>query len=212
MNANSSVSSTGRPNSRLREVFIFSPLAFAHWWGGRRWDYSGGGREKSTYVNPKKKNNSKSKSKPPPIGTRYCLLFSGSQYSRATTTPEHVWDLCGRTTTTASTREKRFRKMYRKKNGFKAHTTAHTRKTLVRRNGRTVRARRPTGQRLEARLRQFGGTPVADRPSGRPVYRGSVFFRRVWRRRGVVRAALSTDQGRRFRNVTYYYCYYFCYY
>jgi len=34
MNANSNISSTGRPNSRRREVFIFSPLNFAHW-GGR---------------------------------------------------------------------------------------------------------------------------------------------------------------------------------
>lgn len=201
MNTNSSISSTGRPNSRLREVFIFSPLTFAHWWWGGDYETTRqrrAGLEKK-YVNTKKK---KLKIKfqnhyTDPLGTRYCLLFSGSQYSRATTTPEHVWDdVRGRTTThakmTTRTRENVSGKCIGKKNGFKPHT-AHTRKTLERRRDGTCATTdgATTGGKTPAVRRYTGGRP----PVGSGTSRFG-FFRRVWRRRrGVGLAALSTDQG-----------------
>lgn len=103
MNANNSISSTGRPNSRRREVFIFSPLNFAHW--GEVYDETTAADETGkNYVYPKKflnQNYHQSRHK-------ILLLFSESQYSDAMMTPKHVCDRRERTThakKTASTRE-----------------------------------------------------------------------------------------------------------
>lgn len=69
MNANSSISSTGRPNSRRREVFIFSPLNFAHW-GGEVYDETTAADE--TEKLRKSKKNFKSKLPITNHGTKYC--------------------------------------------------------------------------------------------------------------------------------------------